>query len=291
MRFAAFTQGGRRGLAAARGSGEFRGLREGDAGFVGNLSAILDRGGDALAEAGRTLLDQGSVVDLSAVQFDLPLPSPRKILCIGLNYADHSVETGIAAPDYPTVFSRFTSGLVAHKAPLVRPAVSAQFDYEGELVAVIGKGGRNIPEVSALDHVAGYTAFNDGSIRDYQMRTPQWTIGKNFDGTGGFGPYFVTAAELPAGAKGLRLITRLNGQVLQDASTDDLLFPVARLVSLLSVSMTLEPGDIIVTGTPAGVGFARKPPIFMKAGDVCEVDIEGVGCLVNPVIAQGQQAG
>jgi 2-keto-4-pentenoate hydratase/2-oxohepta-3-ene-1,7-dioic acid hydratase in catechol pathway len=176
---------------------------------------------------------------------------------------------------------------VADGADLVRPAVSEQFDYEGEVVAVIGKAGRAIPEAQALSHVAGYTIFNDGSIRDVQMRTNQWTLGKNFDQTGSMGPDFVTADELPEGAAGLRISTRLNGTVLQDANTDQLIYSVATLVSKLSLGMTLQPGDLIVTGTPSGVGMARDPQVWMKPGDLCEVEVEGLGVLRNPVIAEG----
>jgi 2-keto-4-pentenoate hydratase/2-oxohepta-3-ene-1,7-dioic acid hydratase in catechol pathway len=164
--------------------------------------------------------------------------------------------------------------------------VSEQLDYEGELVAVIGKGGRDIPEAEALDHVIAYSVFNDASIRDYQLKTHQWTIGKTFDDTGAFGPYLVTTDELPAGCKGLKLETRLNGEVVQSTSLDDLIFDVAKLVSLLSEAMTLEPGDLIVTGTPSGVGIARDPQLWMKPGDVCEVEIERIGVLSNPVAAQ-----
>ena len=289
MRFLSFETQSRKGLAVAAASGEFRGLTEDHADYPGDLSAILERGDGALPAAAAAL-SAGAPIDLDAISFGLPIASPRKILCVGLNYADHSAESGFQPPDYPTVFGRFTSSLVPHRDDLVQPTVSTAFDYEGELVAVIGKGGRNIPEERALEHVAGYSLFNDGSVRDYQMRTPQWTIGKNFDGTGGFGPYLVTADELPPGAAGLRLVTRLNGEIVQDASTDDLLFSVARLVSLLSATMTLEPGDLIVTGTPSGVGFARKPPLFMKPGDICEVEVEGVGCLVNPVVGESGNA-
>jgi 2-keto-4-pentenoate hydratase/2-oxohepta-3-ene-1,7-dioic acid hydratase in catechol pathway len=200
-----------------------------------------------------------------------------------LNYLDHAAESEMKVPDFPTLFARFNTGLVGHGAALVRPHESDKFDYEGELVAVIGTGGRRIDKAKALDHVAGYSIFNDGSIRDFQLRTTQWTMGKNFDGTGPFGPVFVTADELPPGAKGLHLETRLNGETVQSASTDDLIFDVASLVSLISIGITLEPGDIIVTGTPSGVGAARKPPLFMKAGDVCEVEIEKIGALRNPV--------
>jgi 2-keto-4-pentenoate hydratase/2-oxohepta-3-ene-1,7-dioic acid hydratase in catechol pathway len=173
---------------------------------------------------------------------------------------------------------------VGHGAALVRPRVSEQFDYEGELLVVIGKAGRYIGKERALDHVAGYSIFNDGSIRDYQFKSTQWMMGKNFDATGSFGPEFVTADEVPAGAVGLQLRTRLNGQVLQDANTRDMIFDVATLVSTCSEPMALRPGDMIISGTPAGVGAARKPPVWMKSDDVCEIEIEGLGILRNPVV-------
>ena len=168
----------------------------------------------------------------------------------------------------------------ASRAPF--PIYPPRDDFE--LVAVIGKGGRHIPRAAALSHVCGYSIFNDGSIRDFQLRTPQWTVGKNFDNTGPFGPVFVSADELPPGAHGLKIETRLNGRVMQSATTADLIFDVATLVALVSEAMTLEPGDLIITGTPAGVGAARKPPVFMKAGDICEVEIEGIGILRNPIV-------
>ena len=201
-----------------------------------------------------------------------------------MNYAEHAAEGGFEPPPYPTVFARFASSLIGHNAPIICPKVSHLLDYEGEFVAVIGKGGKNIDKDSALGHVVGYAVFNDASIRDYQLITPQWTIGKNFDDTGAFGPYFVTADELPAGAAGLHIETRLNGEVVQSASTDDLIFDVATTVSLLSVPITLDAGDIIVMGTPSGVGHARKPPLYMKDGDVCEVEVEGMGILRNPIV-------
>ena len=283
MRFTAFRDGNRIGLAASADGANWRGLGEGDKTYPGSLDEILRQG--TLAEAGKALL-AGDVVDLGKVSILPPISKASKILCVGLNYVDHAAEGGMKVPDYPTVFARFNSSLIGHGAPLVCPKVSEQFDYEGEMVAVIGKGGRAISEADALSHVAGYSVFNDGSVRDYQLRTPQWTIGKNFDGTGAFGPAFVTADELPPGAAGLRIQTRLNGRVLQNASTDDLVFSVARLVSLISAAMTLEAGDVIVTGTPAGVGLGHKPPIFMKQGDVCEIEIEKIGLLSNPVVKE-----
>ncbi len=221
MRFAAYRQNSVEGLAAADGRGPFHGLAATDARHPGSLASLVAAGRERLLAAGRALL-AAPQIDLDAVELPPPLPAPPKILCIGLNYADHSAESGFEVPRYPTVFGRFASSLIGHGAPLVRPRLSEQLDYEGEFVAVIGRGGRDIPKARALDHVAGYSLFNDASIRDYQFRSPQWTVGKNFDGTGAFGPWLVTADALPPGCGGLRLQTRLNGEVVQSASTDDL---------------------------------------------------------------------
>jgi 2-keto-4-pentenoate hydratase/2-oxohepta-3-ene-1,7-dioic acid hydratase in catechol pathway len=180
---------------------------------------------------------------------------------------------------------RTKSSLVAHGQPLVRPICSDKFDYEAELAIVIGKPARNVTEANALSHVFGYSCFNDGSIRDYQRKSTQWTMGKNFDGTGPFGPDIVTADELPAGATGLRVVSRLNGETMQNGNTSDMIFSVARTIAIISEVMTLEPGDVIITGTPAGVGYARKPPVFMRPGDVCEIEVEGIGILRNPVVS------
>ena len=285
MRFAAYRQSGVRGLAAADGNGPFRAVAVTDDRYPGNLADLVAGGTECLLAAGRAL-QTGRELELGSVELLPPLPAPAKIICIGLNYADHSAESGFKVPDYPTVFGRFASSLIGHAAPIVRPRVSEQLDFEGEFVAVIGRGGREIPKARALDHVIAYSLFNDASIRDYQLRTPQWTVGKNFDDTGAFGPYLVTADELPPGCQGLRLQTRLNGEVMQSASTNDLVFDVATLVSLLSEVFTFEAGDIIVTGTPAGIGLARKPPLWMKPGDVCEVELEGLGVLRNPIVGR-----
>jgi 2-keto-4-pentenoate hydratase/2-oxohepta-3-ene-1,7-dioic acid hydratase in catechol pathway len=215
-----------------------------------------------------------------------PIPRPPKILCAGLNYRSHAEETGLPIPQYPIIFSRYPASLVGAGAALVRPAASTQFDYEVELVVVIGTGGRHIPRQQALAHVAGYTVCNEGSVRDYQFKASQWGMGKNFDASGSIGPEIVTADEMPPGAAGLRLQCRLNGTTLQDGNTDDLIFDVATLIAEISAVMTLEAGDLIITGTPPGVGFVRKPPVWMKPGDTCEVEIEGIGVLRNPVIAE-----
>jgi acylpyruvate hydrolase len=282
MRFAAFTSGNHEGLAVASPDAKFYGLLSGESGYPGSLDQLV-RGGQTGLLAGAAALGKGNVIDLDQVTLLPPLRSPGKIICVGLNYVDHSLESGFVVPDYPTIFTRFTSTLVASNQPIIRPRASVQLDYEGEMVAILGSGGRHIREEDALDHVLGYSIFNDSSVRDYQKKAPQWTIGKNFDGTGAFGPYMVTADELPRGGKELNIQTRLNGNVVQDASTSDMVFTVARLISILSEAITLSPGDIIVSGTPAGVGMARNPPLWMKHGDVCEVEIEGIGTLRNPV--------
>ncbi len=287
MRFARYRQNGRDGLAAARDGGALHGWLAGEGDYPGDLAALIAGGADALATAASRLL-KGPEIDLENVELLAPLPAPGKILCVGLNYVEHSRESGFEPPRYPTIFGRFASSLIGHGAPIVRPRVSDQLDYEGELVAVIGRGGRNIVAADALDHVAGYSIFNDASVRDYQMKTPQWTVGKNFDGTGAFGPVFVTADALPPGCRGLRLQTRLNGEIVQDATTDDLIFDVATLIALLSEAMTLAPGDVIVTGTPSGVGLARKPPLWMRPGDVCEVEVEAIGVLRNPIVDEAR---
>jgi 2-keto-4-pentenoate hydratase/2-oxohepta-3-ene-1,7-dioic acid hydratase in catechol pathway len=269
-------------LALASPNREFHGLLSGEESYPGNLDLLVQLGRDAL-ESAATVLASGPQIDLDQVALLPPLSAPGKILCVGLNYVDHSIESGFTVPDYPTIFTRFTSSLIGCGAAIIRPRVSTQLDYEGEMVAILGVGGRHIDEQDALDHVLGYSIFNDASVRDYQRKSPQWTIGKNFDGTGAFGPCLVTADDLPPGAKGLHIQTRLNGAVVQDASTDDMVFSVAQLISILSEAITLSPGDIIVSGTPAGVGMARNPPLFMKHGDVCEVEIEGIGTLRNRV--------
>jgi 2-keto-4-pentenoate hydratase/2-oxohepta-3-ene-1,7-dioic acid hydratase in catechol pathway len=218
-----------------------------------------------------------------------PIPNPGKIICLGLNYRDHADESGFSAPDYPAIFLRTATSLVAHRADLVRPLVSEQFDYEVELAVIIGETVRNATAAAALPAVAGYSVFNDASVRDYQLRTGQWTIGKNFDGTGGFGPHLVTDDEVPPGAAGLRITSRLNGQVVQDANTSSMIFDVATTIAIVSECMTLEPGDVILMGTPSGVGLARTPQLWMRPGDVCECEIEAVGLLRNG-ISQQQRA-
>jgi acylpyruvate hydrolase len=284
MRFISAKRHGKEGTGIVEAD-KARVLWAGAPGYPGTLDQLVKGGMAALTAAGKTL-GSAQVVALADLELLPPLSQPGKIICIGLNYADHSRESGFAVPTYPAIFSRYASSMMGHGAPMVRPRASEQLDFEGEMAVIIGKGGRHIAEASALDHVLGYSVFNDGSIRDFQFKSTQWTMGKNFDATGAFGPTLVTADELPPGAKGLKLETRLNGHVVQSATIDDMIFNVAELIALVSVAHALEPGDVIVSGTPAGVGMARKPPLWMKPGDVCEVEIEKIGLLRSPIIAE-----
>ena len=280
MRSVHFEKGGVPGIAADDGSG-WHGLTERESGFPGTLPELIARGAD-LPRTSRELLP-APAIDLNAVRILPPVPKPPKIICVGLNYDDHLEESGLKKPVYPEIFARFATSLIAHGEPIRQPSESSTLDYEAELAVVIGRGGRRISRDRALDHVAGYSLFNDATIREFQLRTPQWTMGKNFDATGAFGPWLVTPDALPPGAHGLRIQVRLNGRVMQDASTGRLIFNVPTLIELISVAISLEPGDVIITGTPGGVVAARKPPFFMQSGDVFEVEIEGIGVLSNPV--------
>lgn len=251
-----------------------------------SLDALIEAGPDALAqvaEAIKTAPEQAEL-PLKDIAPAIPLPRPGKFVCVGLNYALHAKEGGHDIPEYPSLFVRWPTSLVAAEAPIVRPKVSDQLDYEGELAIVIGKGGRHIREEKALDHVFGYTIFNDVSVRAFQRKSSQWTQGKNFDGTGPLGPVVVTPDELPPGASGLRITTRVNGETRQDSNTSDMIFSTQRIIAILSEFMTLEPGDVVATGTPSGVAHAMKPPGWMKAGDTVEVEIEGIGVLQNPIV-------
>jgi acylpyruvate hydrolase len=263
-------------------------------GAPGDLKALIAGAPDTLLRV-KAWLDATpatEAIDPASITYLPAVPNPGKFVCLGLNYADHAAEGGFEVPSYPALFLRATSSLLGAGQPLIRPRVSQTLDFEAELTIVIGRGGRHLAEAEALDAVFGYTAFNDGSIREYQRRTAQWTAGKNFDATGPLGPVVVTADELPPGAHGLSIATRLNGETVQSSNTAQMIFSVARTVSLLSEIMTLEPGDLIAMGTPAGVGHARRPPLWMKPGDVCEIDIEGIGILRNPVIDEnGAPAG
>jgi len=222
---------------------------------------------------------------LAGLAYALPVTRPGKTLCLGLNYLEHVKEgpNRDNIPKFPTIFMRALTSLVPHGQPIVRPQVSQTLDYEAELILIVGKRAKHLTAANALSCIAGYSCGNEGSVREFQRKTTQWDMGKNFDRTGGFGPWFVSADELPPGAKGLKIESRLNGQVMQSDNTDNMMFPIVELLVYVTQGMTLEPGDIIFTGTPSGVGQARTPPVWMKGGDVCEVEIQGIGVLRNPI--------
>ena len=224
-------------------------------------------------------------VALSDVQLLPPITNPEKIICVGLNYESHRKETGRPEVEFPTLFTRFANSQIGDGEAMWRPAESTSFDYEGELAVIIGSGGWKIPEDKALEHVAGYSCYNDGSVRDWQRHTSQFTPGKNFRHTGPFGPWLVTTDEIPDPST-LTLTTRLNGEVMQHATTDLLIFTIPVLINYISRFTRLEPGDVIVSGTPGGVGFKRDPQVFMKPGDVVEVEISKIGILKNPIEAE-----
>lgn len=251
-----------------------------------DLRVALASGVDLKAAADRARAS-GTRIPLAGLELAPPVPRPGKIICLGLNYFDHAQESGKQKPDYPWFFMRAATSLVDPAQAALRPKVSDRFDYEAELAVVIGRdSGRHVPRSKALDLVFGYSCFNDISVRDYQKKTPQWTVGKNFDRTGAFGPWLVTADELPPGASGLSIQCRLNGEVMQSATTADMIFSVAETIELLTECMTLEAGDVLVMGTPAGVGQSRTPPVWLKPGDEVEVAIERVGTLANRVVAE-----
>jgi acylpyruvate hydrolase len=223
---------------------------------------------------------------LKGLKFGLPVARPGKILCLGLNYLEHVKEGSQRdnIPKFPTIFMRCLTSMVPHEQPILRPKASEQLDYEAEMMLVVGKRAKHLTMDNATSCIAGYSCSNEGSVREFQRKTTQWDMGKNFDRTGGFGPWMVTADELPDAGKGLKIQSRLNGTVMQSDNTDNMMFPVAEMLVYVTQGMTLEPGDIIFTGTPSGVGHARKPnPIWMKRGDVCEIEIEGIGVLRNPI--------
>lgn len=279
-----------------------------EAGKVARFGAIKDQG---IVELGphlknrsicslKQLLAAGAIEEAKAIVAASPvdwklddvaflpvIPDPGKIICIGLNYSDHVQETGRTVTENPSIFTRYPESQVGHLQPIVKPLESDHFDYEGELALVIGKGGRRIPERDALAAIAGYACYNEGSIRDWQRHTSQFVAGKTFARTGSFGPWLVTADEIPDPSQ-LSLETRLNGQVVQKSTTDLLIIGIPALIRYCSTIVTLEPGDVIVTGTPGGVGAKRTPPLWMKHGDVVEVEISGIGVLRNPVVAESR---
>lgn len=278
MKLVSYSAGGRTQFGAVKAGGIVS--LSGRTGAL-DLKDLLDQGGleAAAAIADRTPADHA----LDAVKFAPAIPNPGKVLCIGLNYEGHRVETNSPKSDHPQVFARWTDSLAAHDDVLLRPGrTSAAFDFEGELAVIIGKRARRIGEKDALSIVAGYACFNDGSVRDWQKHTSQFIPGKNFPRTGALGPWIVTADEIPDPQK-LMLYTRLNGALVQEDSTENMLFSVRRVISYISEFTELQPGDVIATGTPSGVGYRRQPPLFMKPGDVVEVEISDIGVLRSHV--------
>ncbi|HEY8578432.1 MAG TPA: fumarylacetoacetate hydrolase family protein [Beijerinckiaceae bacterium] len=250
---------------------------------VADVRALLAQG--AMEQAKAALAGAKPDHALDAVTLLPPVPNPEKIICVGLNYDEHVRETAREKTEDPALFVRFANSQIGHGQAMLLPPESDKLDYEGEIAVVIGKGGRRIPQSRAYDHVAGFACYNDGSIRDLQWATTQWTTGKNFPATGAFGPWLSTVDEVPADSK-LTLITRLNGQEMQRATTDMMVHSIPRLIAFISVFTELVPGDVIVTGTPGGVGGRKNPPLFMKDGDVCEIEIDRVGVLSNPIKAE-----
>jgi acylpyruvate hydrolase len=283
MRIATLNINGTATLAVRRGD-NYVVLSKAAPNLPQDMLSLLQAGALAQAEAAAANAGDDALVPVAGASYLPPITNPNKILCCGLNYRDHAAEVGAAIPDYPIIFTRFTTTLVGHGEPMVRPKASVQYDYEAELAVIIGKAGRHVSKANALDIVAGYSCFNDGSLRDYQFKAPQWTMGKNFDASGGFGPEIVTADELPAGGNGLAIKCRVNGETLQDSNTNQHIFDVPTVIETLTEAITLEPGDVIIMGTPPGVAAARDPQPWMKGGDVCEIEIEGIGVLSNPIV-------
>ena len=250
--------------------------------FFPSLKMAIEAGAIATGDLAQAT---GPSFALVEVEFLPVLPDPAKILCVGLNYENHRRETGRSQVAHPTIFTRFADSQIGHGALITRPKESTQLDYEGELAIVIGTGGRRIPAASAIEHVAGYSCYNDASVRDWQAHTIQFTPGKNFPGTGAFGPWLVTPDEF--GLPGpQRVQTRLNGRVMQDAVLAQMIFPIEVIVEYCSTFTPLSPGDVIVTGTPGGVGAKRTPQVFMEPGDQIEVEVEGIGILSNNVVSE-----
>ena len=285
MRLVSFQSPSGSRVAAVRGD-EYVDLAKADPGIPSSMNEFL-AGGRQLFDRATIAAQRGSGISRDQVRLLAPVPTPQKVFCVGLNYADHARETGKEAPPEPVIFNKFVTAVSAHEAAIVLPKLSREVDYEAELVAVIGRGGRHIPRESALDHVAGYCCGHDVSARDWQLRKPggQWLLGKSFDTFAPFGPELVTSDEVGDAGK-LRIQLRINGKTMQDSTTAQLIFSVAELVAYLSGVCTLAPGDVIFTGTPPGVGAARKPPVFLQPGDTVEVEIERVGILRNRVVAE-----
>lgn len=248
-----------------------------------DLTALISN--PALADSVSDQISEADTVPVDSITPALPVAAPGTIICMGLNYMDHIKEGGYDIPEYPALFMRGKNSIMAAGQPMVRPACSEQLDYEAELMLIVGRGGRHISEDDALDHVFGYTVFNDGSVRDYQRKTHQWTPGKNFDNTGAIGPFTVTPDDLPDGASGLKIESRVGDEILQSSNTANMIWDVRKVIATISEYTTLEPGDLIASGTPPGVGHAKKPnPRWLKPGETVEIEIEGIGICASPII-------
>lgn len=279
MKLSSFQHAGRASYGVAQGDHYLQPPADFVARFPDLLSVL--RGG-ALPQLDAAIRAGAVRVPIVATQALPVLPNPGKIICVGLNYKSHVAETKRDDSKYPSLFVRFTDSLAAHGDTVLKPSFSDRFDWEGELAVVIGKTARNVTQADAFDHIAGYACFNDITVRDWQRHTHQWTPGKNFEGTGPLGPWLVTRDEVPD-VNALTLECRVNGQVMQRASLGDLIFTIPVLIEYISRFTPLNPGDVIATGTPGGVGDRREPPLYMKAGDVTEVEITGLGTLRNPI--------
>lgn len=283
MKLVSFERNGRAGFGAVIGGDGVVDLGAALGGRYADLRALL--AADALAQAAAAVEGRTADLHLGEVTLLPVIPNPGKIWCCGLNYGEHVRETNREVTEQPTFFLRVADSQVGHDQPILCPPESTQVDYEAEIAVVIGKPGRRIAEADVAQHIAGYACYNDGSIRDWQKHTSQWVPGKNFWRTGGFGPWMVTADEIPFGSV-MRLQTVLNGQVLQDATTEMMIHSIARQIAYVSTIAPLQPGDVIVTGTPGGVGARRSPPVWMKPGDVCEIVVDRIGTLRNPIAAE-----
>jgi 2-keto-4-pentenoate hydratase/2-oxohepta-3-ene-1,7-dioic acid hydratase in catechol pathway len=286
MRFVSYARGGEPRLAAVH-SGQWIDVQDADPSLPSTMTDLFALGTSGLQRIAQAT-QRATPIARDSVKLLAPVPRPEKVICIGLNYADHAAESGQAIPEEPVVFNKFVTTVRGHDDEITLPRISSKVDYEAELVVVIGRGGKNIPQQRALEHVAGYTCGHDVSARDWQLQKPggQWLLGKSFDGFAPFGPELVTADEIPDPGN-LKIALRLNGKTMQDSSTRQLIFGIDKLIAYLSSVCTLRAGDVIFTGTPPGVGGARKPPVYLQPGDVVEVEIERIGTLRNRFVAEG----
>lgn len=283
MRLITYRHGDHTGVGVMTDESHFQPLET-----LASLRELIGLGDDGLALARRAAEAEGPTTALDGIELLPVIPDPHVIWCVGVNYRAHREETGRDPSDYPTLFLRIGASQVGHGTPIVRPEVSDKFDYEGELAVIIGKGGRHIPKEDALGHVAGYSCYMDGTIRDWQRDTSQFGPGKNFHHTGAFGPWMVTPDEM-GNPYEQTLATRVNGEELQRTTISDMLFDIETLIHYLSTVYPLRPGDVISTGTPGGVGSRRKPPVWLKPGDQVEVEVSGVGVLANRVVQEGEE--